>query len=327
MSFNFLLIILFLNIIFLLGYNSLTQKLNLFDYPDSSRKLHKEKTSLTGGILFFLCVIIYFIFNFFFLTENHLSLKENFSLVLILITFFLTGLYDDKYNLNPNIKLFLTIFFSLSLILFNESFSVNDLNFSFTDKSISLGNFSIMFTLICILCFVNACNMFDGIDLQFGFYLIFLSIFFLTKGFMSNIFFGFLICSIIFFILNYKKKIFIGNNGTLFLGSFFSFAFINAYSEGYIRNVDEIFIIMAIPGFDLIRVSISRLTKGQHMFEPDRLHIHHILLNKTGLLFTNLLIQTNILLPVIFFYLFKNFFISFALSLFIYLMLLFWSKK
>ena len=160
--------------------------------------------------------------------------------------------------------------------------------------------------------------MFDGIDLQFGFYLIFLSIFFLTKGFMSNIFFGFLICSIIFFILNYKKKIFIGNNGTLFLGSFFSFAFINAYSEGYIRNVDEIFIIMAIPGFDLIRVSISRLTKGQHMFEPDRLHIHHILLNKTSLLFTNLLIQTNILLLVIFFICLKIFYKFCFISFYIF---------
>ena len=85
--------------------------------------------------------------------------------------------------------------------------------------------------------------------------------------------------------------------------------------------------IMAIPGFDLIRVSILRLTKGQHMFEPDRLHIHHILLNKNSLLVTNLLIQINILLPVIFYYLFKNFFMSFAISLLIYLMLLFWSKK
>ena len=85
--------------------------------------------------------------------------------------------------------------------------------------------------------------------------------------------------------------------------------------------------IMAIPGFDLIRVSILRLAEGRHMFEPDNQHIHHLLLKKHNLIFVNILIQSNIIFPILIYYLYENFLVSVSLSILSYLIMILYSKK
>ncbi len=327
MNINFLITILILNIIFIFFYNIISVKFNLYDHPDFIRKLHKKKVSLAGGFLFFSIFLIYFFFYIFFELNDFFTNKEIISLTIISSLFFFIGLFDDKFNLKPNSKLILTLITSLSLVLFNNNFEINELNFSFYSETIKLGNFSVLFTIICILCFINACNMFDGIDLQFGFYLILLALFFLSKNLMPVFFLSIIISAIFFLKDNYKKKIFIGNNGTLFLGSLFSFLFIGAYTKGVISYADEIFLIMAIPGFDLIRVSILRLLKGNHMFQPDNQHIHHLLFKTQSIIKTNILIQLSIIFPILLFYFYKNFLISFVISITMYLWLVIYAKK
>lgn len=43
MSFNFFLSTLILNILFLLSFNYISKRFNLYDLPDNSRKIHKKK--------------------------------------------------------------------------------------------------------------------------------------------------------------------------------------------------------------------------------------------------------------------------------------------
>ena len=124
MNINYIVSILLLNLIFIFIYNKITKKFNLFDIPDFNRKLHRKKTSLIGGLLFFFCFLIYFLFEIFYSMEFFFTLKEIISLLIITSLFFLIGLYDDKYNLKPNSKLYLMFFFSLCLILFNNDFSI-----------------------------------------------------------------------------------------------------------------------------------------------------------------------------------------------------------
>lgn len=327
MIINFIITTFVLNIIFILSFNKISKKLNLYDFPNSSRKIHKKKVSLIGGFLFFSFYLIYFIFYILNYVEIFFTLKETISLLLVTGMFFFIGLYDDKFNLKPNTKLYLMLFLSSCLILFNNDFAIKELNFSFYDKSISLGNFSVLFTVICFLCFVNACNMFDGIDLQFGFYLILLSTIFISKEIMVNFYYGIIICGICFLFNNFKKKIFIGNSGTLFIGSLFAFFFIGSYTKTNLFTVDEIFLIMSIPGFDLIRVSVLRLIQGKHMFQPDNLHIHHLLIKKMSTIKTNFLIQLSIILPLLIFYLSQNFLLSLMFSSTSYLILIIYAKK
>lgn len=327
MSINYICVILLLNFIFLLSFYKVSKYLNLFDIPDFKRKIHTKKTSLVGGLLFFIFLLIYnvfFLLNYF---ENFLNPRDLFGLTLVASFFFFLGLYDDKYNLKPNSKLFLMIFFILFLVLFNKNFVVEEITFGFLDKKFLLGDLKYIFTIICVLCFINAANMFDGIDLQFGLYSIFLSVIFIYKGLLINFAIGIILCSIFFLYLNFKKKIFVGNNGTLLISALFSFLIIISYTKHSSFLVEEIFLLMSIPGFDLMRVTFLRLSQGIHMFHPDMKHIHHLLIKRNSLIFTNFLIQTSIIVPVFVYYYFDNFLLSLILSLIVYLLLIYYAKK
>ena len=85
---------------------------------------------------------------------------------------------DDKFNISASKKfLFLSVIIILSLI-FDESLNIQIIRFSFLEKEFYLSQYSIIITCFCFLVFLNAFNMFDGINLQSCSYsiIIFLSI-------------------------------------------------------------------------------------------------------------------------------------------------------
>ena len=86
------------------------------------------------------------------------------------------GAFDDKYNLRPITKIFVMIF--LYLFQYLEILKLLIEKLRFLDFEIELRNYSLIFSVFCFLSFINAINMFDGINLQVVFYSIFLLIFF-----------------------------------------------------------------------------------------------------------------------------------------------------
>jgi len=317
-----------INILFFLFFNKIQKKINIFDNPNLSRKIHKISISSSGGFLFYICIAIYFVFNIFGLEENNFLIKQNSLLLIAISLFFLMGVYDDKFSLDPNTRLLWSVFFILIVILLDNNFIISELRFSFLNNKVYLKSFSILFTIICILLFINACNMFDGIDLQFGFYVLILSTVFYIKNILPYLQLIIIICCLIFLYFNFKKKIFIGNNGTITIGAIFSFLFIISYNQNKnIEFADEIFLYMAIPGFDLIRVSISRLINGKNMFAADKNHIHHLLLRKFTMMQSSIVTAFAVILPLIYASLQKNLFQSCIISFIIYISLIYFSKK
>jgi len=320
-------IILLVNILFCIFFNKIQYQLKIFDKPDLKRKFHTKITSSAGGVLFFLCIQIYFTTNLLGLDYNFLSSLENFSLSIVVISFFIIGVYDDKFSLDVYPRLLLSFVFILSFLLLNDDFILSELTFSFSNSNIQLKNFSILFTIFCSLLFINACNMFDGVDLQFGLYVLLLSVLFYTKHILPNLQVIILICCISFLYFNYNKKLFIGNNGTLIIGLLFSLIFIKFYnSSTYYFYADEIFLYMAIPGFDLIRVSFSRLLKGKNMFSSDRNHLHHLLLKIYTPSKCVLVTQCLIIIPVIYALFTKQYLMSCLVSLLFYIIVIVHSK-
>jgi UDP-GlcNAc:undecaprenyl-phosphate GlcNAc-1-phosphate transferase len=140
--------------------------------------------------------------------------------------------------------------------------------------------------------------MYDGINLQSGLYSIFIFSIFLYKGIFTEISIT-LITSLFFFLyLNWKNKCFLGNNGALFLSFVISYLFIKSNSAN-IFYADEIFLIMMIPGIDLLRLAIFRLAKGKHPFRADRNHLHHLLLNNFS--FNKTIIILNLMTTIPYF--------------------------
>jgi UDP-GlcNAc:undecaprenyl-phosphate GlcNAc-1-phosphate transferase len=176
-------------------------------------------------------------------------------------------------------------------IAINNSLQISKIDFSFFNNKFDLNDLSIFFTIICILIFTYALNMFDGVNLQSITYciLIFCIFYFLSK--FEIFYLIIIICLLFLFILNLKGKIFLGDSGIYILGGFISFVVIAEYNKQNIKFfADDIFILMMIPGLDFIRVFIERVSKGKNPFLGDKNHLHHLMLNRFGFLKSYLLI-------------------------------------
>lgn len=303
-SYFTIILLVFFCVSFYLNFKLIKKTINLYDNPDTLRKLHHKPILLGGGILFFLSLIIIFLVEIFFVEKN--LFKNNFELLSIIlgsIFFFLLGLFDDKYNIAPITKLVLSIIFLYLVINIDNDLQIKEIRTSFLNSNYLLNDLSIFFTITCILIFINAFNLFDGIDLQSGSYFLIISI--INFLYFKNLIFLYLaIPTILFLILNWKKEIFLGDNGTLLLSFLISYFSIKNYNE-YLIDSDLILIYMIIPGIDMIRLFVLRIFSGKSPFEPDRKHLHHYLADIYSVYIANLMLTILILIPIFLTYVLK----------------------
>lgn len=303
---NAYLIVLIISQFFIIfNFKKISNFFNFFDIPDKDRKKHSNKTSLLGGSIIFFSLVFFFIV---FLTQdtfifiNQIFFKNNssyiyFSIACLLI--YTVGLIDDKFNLNYFVKIiFTTLIISLFLYFEKETY-INIIYFSFYEDVIDISKLSPFLTTLCFLLFINSLNMFDGIDGQVGLYsLFFLNLILFLIG--KNYLIIFLITGVVtFLLLNFKKKCFLGDNGTLLIGFILSFLTIKLYNQSIIFHADKIFLIMIIPGLDMLRLFTERLSNKKNPFKGDSNHIHHLLLAKFGYYKAIIYVQFIIIVPVI----------------------------
>ena len=300
MIFFFILIIL-INIFIVIYFDKISKLVNLFDVPDGVRKIHKKKTPLLGGSMFllnlFFFVIYYFINNSIFNLDYFSTSKEIIIFSAFSLSFFLLGFFDDKFNLSANFKLISKISLIFFLICLEDQILIKELRFSFSINKINIENISYLFSVLCFLLFINAFNMFDGINLQSAIYSVFLFLIFLLKGIFIEISYVLLIALLFFAYLNYKNKCFMGDNGTLLISFILSYFFIKSAKVYNTFSADEIFLIMLVPGLDLIRLFVTRILHHKHPFKGDNNHIHHILLKVFGLHKSLFLLFLLIIIP------------------------------
>jgi UDP-GlcNAc:undecaprenyl-phosphate GlcNAc-1-phosphate transferase len=300
------------NIIFFFFLESIGRNLDCYDIPSKSRRIHKEKVAKIGGFLILANIIVFYIIS----SKSIFLLKDNLSFIIGASLFFLLGYIDDKLDINANLKLFFQTTFLLLLIFLNNELIISSFYISIFNKKILLGHFSIFFTILCYLLFINAFNMLDGINLSAGIYALILLIF--LYSYQNNVIFIVMGISLLFFLIkNYQNKLFLGNNGSYLLGFIFSFYFIHS-NRIKIISVEEIFLAMIIPGLDMLRLYVQRICNKKNPFKADLNHLHHLLLRNNSYNKTIFYLFLIFSLPI-----FINFFINeierFFLILFIVL--------
>ncbi len=296
--------VIILNLFFIYFFN----KIKLFHYnldkPDNKRKLHKKHVPLAGGTLIFLNLLFYFIIIFF--NQNLLVKEVLFLNQLNFVIFFFScsaifclGFLDDKLNISATIKFIITIIIIYLITFLDKDIILNLIKFSFFDRIFHLSEFGIIFTCFCFIVYLNAFNMFDGINLQsFSYSLIVLFYIFIFH--LDIILIQILLISLITFgYLNLKNRSFLGDSGSLLLAFIISYIFIKLYNLNMINFSDEIVIFMLIPGIDLIRLFFIRILKKRNPLSSDRLHFHHLLLSKFSYKKTLIIIIILILLPIL----------------------------
>lgn len=270
---------LLLNFFMLTKHKLISSWLNVFDLNSAS------KISLLGGI--FLISNIFLTHIFFILEIIPYEHFYKINVGLLILGMFILGFIDDKFKIKPSVRLLLT-FFLIFFFLQDESYLIRKFNFSFFNNSlftIENSSLSILFTIFCIMSFVNALNFFDGINLQVILYTIgcVIYLFFIEYSYFLLII---LVTLTFFSCLNYQNKSFLGDSGTYVLAIVISLSVIDLHNRNLIF-ADQIIFLFLLPGFEIVRLFLERIYKKKNPLLGDNEHIHHLMKKKikTGTVF------------------------------------------
>ena len=260
-------------------------KFKILDIPNK-RKIHSAPVPLSGGFAAFITISV-FVFYSYFLVESFSSII--FFFYFVTISLFLLGLSDELYQINAQKRLIATtviylFFFTQDIFSENDKFFlINFISLEISNKTLEL-NFiqSLILTIFCILSFQNAMNMIDGLNGLSSMILIIINLFLIyysKNSFLIEINKLLIIFLIVYFAFNFKSKLFFGESG-IYLTSFVtSLMIIFAYKRNFIL-LDQVILLLLIPGLDMIRVSLFRLKNSLKVSKPDKNHIHHLISKK-----------------------------------------------
>jgi len=247
------------------------------DKPDQ-RKVHKGMMPRIGGIA------IYFGFVVAVLLSGSIDrpvagLLVSGSLIMIL------GLVDDIKGISPKLKLLGQVLAGLVLVFFGVE--VEFITNPFNGKIIFLGYYlSIPVTVFWVTGISNAVNLIDGLDglaagvstiaavtlavvaWTQGQYLAVSLALFLAAGSLGFLRYNF-----------YPAQLFMGDCGSLFLGFNLGALAVMGLSKG--ATVISLFIpviILGIPIMDTFFAIIRRFNNKKPIFQADKGHLHHCLL-------------------------------------------------
>ena len=248
------------------------------------RTSHKTLATKTGGISIF-CSL--FLLTFFYYIKGEEVF--DFSILIPLSIMFIVGVYDDFYEADFKLKFLLQII--VAKIIIDQGYVIDSFHgiFGLYELPWIVAQ---CFTIFVFLIIVNSYNFIDGID-GLAIFETIKTILFIEYLSVENspiYMLGIIIISLIIPLLyyNFKKehKIFLGDAGSLILGTFISIYIFNIFNENYIIknnfNINKGFfsmILLAYPLIDLLRVFIIRIYNKKSPFIADKNHIHHKILH------------------------------------------------
>ncbi len=259
---------------------------HLFDEPDK-RKLHKTKIPTLGGLAIFAGMTV----STLLFTNISKTPELQYVLAAILILFFI-GIKDDIIILSALSKFLGQILATIIIVWFGniriESFGgifgIHNLPYLA----------SISFSMLTLLVIINSLNLIDGIDGLAGtISFIVISAYaawFYKAGFNEELIFSLAAMGALLAFLRYNitpAKIFMGDTGSLLMGTIIGvltikFVALNRHTieEHKFHSAPVLAIsILIIPLFDLARVFFVRILNGKSPFNPDKIHVHHKLLD------------------------------------------------
>lgn len=273
----------------------------LFDVPDE-RKIHKSLVPRLGGIAFNPVILfsIFFVFGVNIAFGNSqvsmTLLSEICPLIFCfcaMLILYLVGVADDLIGVKYRAKFFAQILCAVLLIA--GGIWINNFHGALNVYEIP-SVIGMPFTVLLIVFIINAINLIDGIDgLASGLSaiatLIYGVSFFLIGDYLCAVLsfatFGVLIPFFYFNVfgdVEKRKKIFMGDTGSLTIGIILSFLSIRMSMyplDECIWNTNPLvlaFTPLFVPCCDVVRVYLHRVRNGKNPFLPDKTHIHHKLL-------------------------------------------------
>ena len=305
----------------------IVKKTGLVDAPDKKLKNHKKSTPVIGGVVFGLVTILILItFIYTNYTKNILFIK----ILLLSLACSVIGVIDDIQKIRPTPKFFFTTLILLIFLILFPELRIKQITFSddFFIKNLNIENkllLSIAITILCYQLLIHAFNMADGHDgiasLMAITWLVY--IYFTKNNFQLLV--PFITLLLLFIYFNLKSKIFLGDSGNYFLSTL-SASLIILNNNNY-KNflAEEIFIILMLPGIDMLRLFFVRIKNKKNPLIGDTKHLHHLLFKKFNKNITTLIYFLLFITPIFFFY-FKIFSENYIITIFLVIYVLIISK-
>lgn len=281
-------------------FRNLAIRWRFIDQP-SERKFHRKPTPLMGGVAIFLgfwiTIFAGLIIVWLFPSAASGYAQGVWMRIPWLISIFIgglvisgVGLWDDKSALRPKHKLLFQFMVAIFTVLVGIRARL------FLPQP-----FSYIISIIWILAITNAFNLLDNMDgvssgIAFiGSFLLFLVAVMMKNYFISSMLSCFMGTLLGFLCFNFPPAdIFMGDCGSMFIGYIISVVTIlGTYFRPESPTIFPVFIpllVLAVPLFDTLSVIFIRIAHKKPIFQPDKNHFSHRLVNmgmkiKTAVLF------------------------------------------
>lgn len=260
---------------------------NIVDNPDA-RKLQKTPTPVLGGIAVFFGITVSLTVTGLFFETSTL-----FTIIGAMVIMLYVGTMDDILSLSPGMRFVIEIIVVL-LLIFCNGYSLNSFHGLWGIETIP-DWLAVPLTVFACVGIINAINLIDGVNgLSSGYCImactLFAGVFIWADdreaGAMAVMSIGALLPFFCHNVFGKKSKMFIGDGGTLLMGTIMSTFVIGALNcdSPLAAKVNPDFglipftlAVLAIPIFDTLRVMSARIVRGTSPFHPDKTHLHHLL--------------------------------------------------
>lgn len=262
---------------------------NIVDNPDA-RKIQRVPVPVLGGIAVYFGIIVSLA-----IAGLMCDISSLFEMGCIMTLMLFIGTMDDLISLTPRTRFIIEILAVLALIFCN-GYSINDFHGLWGIYAIPQC-VAVLLTVFACVGIINAINLIDGVNglssgycivtcLIFGFVFYYAGDTEMTTLAVSSV--GALLPFFFHNVFGKKSKMFIGDGGTLLMGVIMSSFVINilksdslvaACSTDSIGLIPFTLAVLVIPVFDTLRVMSLRIARGTSPFNPDKTHLHHLLMD------------------------------------------------
>jgi UDP-N-acetylmuramyl pentapeptide phosphotransferase/UDP-N-acetylglucosamine-1-phosphate transferase len=265
------------------------KKFNIVDNPNY-RKLQRQPIPVFGGPAVWLGVLAGICFALTFVHSNNMYLALITMSIMLMV-----GVIDDVYDLSAALRFIVEVGVVWCIIAFSHRY-INCFHGLWGIGEVS-DMIALPLSIIAGVGIINAINLIDGVDGYSSGFCVFASLLFAfvffrtgvqTVGYLGVVIAGALMPFFFHNVFGKKSKMFIGDGGTLMLGTvlvimLFNLLFKRSSSlkldaAGYCI-VPFTLAVFSIPVFDTLRVMVMRILRKKSPFKPDKTHLHHLFID------------------------------------------------
>jgi UDP-GlcNAc:undecaprenyl-phosphate GlcNAc-1-phosphate transferase len=268
----------------------LCERYRLVDEPSDGRRVHQKAVPRLGGIAIFLSVLI--AVSVLGLVNNLLTqalrpeLKEIFVFLLCGFLVLLLGVYDDLRGANATVKFAGLI--AVTVLFYALGGRIEHLSIPFIGGVNLHPVVGFLLTIVWVVGIANAFNLIDGVDGLATGSALFSSLVLLTVSLLQGKVMV-AVCALVltgalagFLRYNFNPaSIFLGDSGSLFVG--FSLAALSILGSQKASTAVAVAIPILAFGLPMVDTGVAiarRFVNRKPIFQGDREHIHHMLLQR-----------------------------------------------